>query len=215
MAHHSLAIRPMRQVNTSPACHDQPTCRADAISDAAKRGEALFFSHQLECYHCHTGPNFTDNLATVRSAVPEVAYHNNGLYNLDGKGAYPAENRGIAEHTGQADDMGRFRTPTLRNVAHTAPYMHDGSIPSLRDVIKHYAAGGRTVIYEGRISNGNTSPLKDPMLNGFEITPSETDDLVAFLESLSDVAFIRDPRFSDPWPAGSPAVKSRRSTPAD
>lgn len=172
-------------------------------------------THRLECYHCHSGPNFTDNLATVRSAVPEVGYHNNGLYNLDGRGAYPVENRGIAEHTGEADDVGRFRTPTLRNVGLTAPYMHDGSILTLRDVVKHYAEGGRTITHEGRTSKGSASPLKDPMLGGFEITSAETDDLLAFLESLSDPDFLRDPRLSDPWPAGSPAVKARRATPED
>lgn len=185
--------------------------QTSAISDAAKRGEALFFSHDLECYHCHTGPNFTGNFASARSRQPEVGYHNNGLYDLDGKGAYPFDAVGIKEHTGRAEDMGRFRTPSLRNVAVTAPYMHDGSLPTLRDVIRHYAAGGHVTMVDGHRSDGRNSPLKDPLLGGFDITPDQEDDLVAFLESLTDRQFLTNSHFSDPWPAAHPARKNRRN----
>ena len=166
-----------------------------AISDAARRGEALFFGEDLECSHCHGGFNFTDNVQHTRMAYPEVGFHNTGLYNVDGKGGYRADNHGIREVTGDAADEGKFRTPTLRNVALTAPYMHDGSIPTLREVIRnHYAVKGKAV------HDGNApSPLRDQFIEGFKISNAETDDLVAFLESLTDAEFVKNPKFSNPF----------------
>jgi cytochrome c peroxidase len=172
----------------------------DAVSDSAIRGEALFFSERLECHHCHNGLNLSDTVLHERNKLGEVAYHNTGLYNIDGKGAYPPENIGIAEITGRPEDMGRFRAPSLRNVAVTAPYMHDGSIASLDAVIDHYAEGGRTIPAGPHAGVGRTNPLKSSFLPGFTLTPDERRDLVAFLESLTDEEFLRDPRFSNPWP---------------
>jgi cytochrome c peroxidase len=79
--------------------------------------------------------------------------------------------------------MGRFRAPTLRNIAVTAPYMHDGSIETLQAAIDHYARGG--------VKN----PLKSKRLKGFPITPEQRRDLVAFLESLTDKSFLTNPAF--------------------
>ncbi len=90
--------------------------------------------------------------------------------------------------------MGKFRTPPLRNVAVTAPFMHDGSVATLSEVIDLFAAGGRA-----RMENGAPSPLQSPLVGGFAITPGEKADLLAFLEALTDEAFLRDPRFSDPF----------------
>ena len=168
---------------------------ADAISDAAKRGEALFFDHRFECYHCHSGVMFTNTFASARSAQPEVGFHNTGLYE-----DYPASSPGLIEITGRAADAGRFRTPSLRNVAVTAPYMHDSSIPDLRGVLAHYAGAGRAPGH----------PMKDGMIAGFTATGAEIDDLIAFLESLTDPGFLADPRFSDPWPDGHPARRTRQ-----
>ncbi|MEM6743235.1 MAG: cytochrome c peroxidase, partial [Pseudomonadota bacterium] len=117
----------------------------EAMSEAARRGQALFFDHRLECYHCHAGALFSDNLQTARTPFPESAFHNTGLYSVDGAGAYPPGGLGLYEFTGTRSDMGRFRTPSLRNVALTAPYMHDGSVATLEEAIRHYAAGGRTL----------------------------------------------------------------------
>lgn len=171
----------------------------NALSPAARHGEALFFSERLECFHCHGGVHLTDNLVHRRKPFAEFGFHNTGLYDRDGKGAYPSDNTGLAEHTGRADDMGKFRTPSLRNVAVTAPYMHDGSVATLEDAIRHYAAGGRA-----------RSPLTSPFLPGFTLTPQETADLVAFLESLTDPGFLSNPALSDPWPAGSAATGGGR-----
>lgn len=155
---------------------------AAALSPSAQRGAELFFGEALHCGACHSGPFLTD-----------MAFHNTGLYDEDGRGGLPEGNQGLIEHTGLAADMGRFRTPSLRNVALTPPYMHDGSLMTLRDVIAHYAAGGRAAL------DGTPSPLVDPLVAGFSLTPDETDDLVAFLESLSDPVFLADPELQSPF----------------
>jgi cytochrome c peroxidase len=96
-------------------------------------------------------------------------------------------------------DMGRFRTPTLRNIALTAPYMHDGSIATLEEVIDHYEAGGRTIDDGPYAGRGAVSPLKDKFMVGFRLAPEERADLLAFLESLTDESFVTNERFSDPF----------------
>ena len=97
--------------------------------------------------------------------------------------------------------MGRFRAPSLRNIALTAPYMHDGSIahadrrgPPLRGGWTHASAAA------GTAGVGRTNPHKSEFVTGFTLTDEERTDLVAFLESLTDQAFISDPRFANPWP---------------
>jgi len=170
--------------------------QTNAISPAAKRGEALFFGEKMECYHCHGGMNFTDNLLHARLPYAEHGFHNTGLYNVDGLGAYPADNPGLVEFTGEPSDRGRVRTPSLRNVAVTAPYMHDGSIPTLEAVIqKHYAVGGRATAER----DGRPNPLRSELLQGFDVSDNEVADLVAFLNTLTDTTFLTDPRHSDPW----------------
>lgn len=171
----------------------------NAVSDAVIRGEALFFSERLECHHCHNGLHFSDTVLHERNRIGERAFHNTGLYNIDGRGAYPANNTGIAEITGRPEDMGRFRAPSLRNVAVTAPYMHDGSIATLDEVIDHYAAGGRTITGGPNAGVGRDNPLKSSFVPGFEISAQERADLIAFLQSLTDEQFLRDPRYSNPW----------------
>jgi cytochrome c peroxidase len=171
----------------------------DAISESAIRGEALFFSEKFECHHCHNNFNMNDNVIHARAPHPEIAFHNTGLYNLDGKGAYPAKNTGIAELSGRPEDMGRFKAPSLRNVAVTAPYMHDGSIATLDGVLDHYAAGGRTIKDGPHAGVGRDNPLKSSFVPGFEMTPHERADIIAFLTSMTDEQFLTNPKYSDPW----------------
>jgi cytochrome c peroxidase len=95
--------------------------------------------------------------------------------------------------------MGRFRAPTLRNIALTAPYMHDGSIATLDQVLDHYAAGGRTIDSGPYAGVGSESPFKSELIAGFTLTPEERQDILAFLDSLTDEALLADERWSDPW----------------
>ena len=167
-----------------------------ALSREAKRGEALFFSEKMECHHCHGSFLLTDNIKHKRLAFIEKGFHNTGLYNDDGKGSYPTGHEGIAEFTGRDEDMGKFRTPSLRNVALTAPYMHDGSIDTLEEVIRtHYATQGRAV-YDGKPAN----PLRSQFMVGFTVSDEEVRDLVEFLKSLTDENFVKNSKFSNPWP---------------
>jgi cytochrome c peroxidase len=170
-----------------------------AVSDAVIRGEALFFSERLECHHCHNGLHFSDTVLHERNRLGEIAFHNTGLYNIDGRGAYPANNTGIAEITGRSEDMGRFRAPSLRNVEVTAPYMHDGSIATLDEVLDHYAVGGRTIREGPYAGVGRDNPLKSSFVPGFDLSAQERSDLIVFLQSLTDEEFLGDPRFSNPW----------------
>ncbi|MGQ9908707.1 MAG: MbnH family di-heme enzyme [Candidatus Flexifilum sp.] len=171
----------------------------DALSESAQRGMELFFSEGLECHHCHTGFNLTLSTISVNSSFIERPFFNTGLYNLDGRGAYPVDNTGVHEITNNPADMGRFRPPTLRNIALTAPYMHDGSIATLEDVIRFYMNGGRVIESGPYAGDGRANPYKSGLVAGFSLTEQEIADLVAFLESLTDETFISDPRLSDPF----------------
>ncbi|KST64552.1 methanobactin export MATE transporter MbnM [Mastigocoleus testarum] len=170
----------------------------NAISASAKRGEALFNSERLECFHCHGGFNFSDSIKHKRLAFEEIAFHNTGLYNIDGKGAYPGKNTGVYEMTHEPSDMGKFKAPTLRNIALTAPYMHDGSIATLEEVIEHYAAGGRTIHVGKNAGVGSENPLKSQFISGFQLNPREKQDLLEFLQSLTDKSFITNSNFKIP-----------------
>ena len=165
---------------------------ASALSRAERRGLALFRSEKAGCARCHGGVTFME--ADEEVARVEGNFHNTGLYNLDGRGAYPADDPGLMEQTANPSDMGRFRTPSLRNVALTAPYMHDGSIGTLGEVVDHYAAGGRAAERGDR-----PSPLRSRFVRGFDLSPDDKSDLVAFLEALTDQTFISDPRYADPF----------------
>lgn len=173
-----------------------------ALTEAQKRGRDLFLSEDLECFHCHGGFNFSDSVATANTAIVETMFHNTGLYNVDGAGAYPETDLGLLEITESPADMGRFRAVSLRNVAVTAPYMHDGSLPTLEAVIDHYAAGGRTIAEGPHAGVGRESPLRSEFVNGFEISPEQKADLVEFLKSLTDETFLHDPALGDPWVDG-------------
>lgn len=174
---------------------------ANALDASAKRGRELFFSERTECFHCHGGFNFADATSHEGTGFLEKPYHNNALYNLDGKGSFPPESRGLIDVSSKPEDMGRFKAPSLRNVALTAPYMHDGSIANLEEVIDHYARGGRRITEGPNAGDGAASPLKSEFVVGFVISPEEKADLVAFLRALTDPALLVDPRYSDPGPA--------------
>lgn len=170
-----------------------------ALSLSAKRGMALFFSEALECHHCHGGFNFTQSSVHAGQSVAERPFHNTGLYDVDGEGGYPADNTGLYEITRRPEDMGRFRAPTLRNVALTAPYMHDGSVATLEEVIAIYADGGRLVEDGPHAGDGRSNRFKSGFVSGFSISEGEAADLLAFLQSLTDEGFVTDPRFANPF----------------
>ena len=144
--------------------------------------KCCFTAQPMACFTCHGSVTFTGEITAAGSPPrgrPE--FHNTGLYNLPGLLSYPAGNTGLYETTREPRDVGKFKAPTLRNVALTAPYMHDGSISSLDEVIAHYAAGGRTV------SEGPNRGV------GRDEIPTEPENRWVFVDTRRS---RRSPRFS-------------------
>jgi cytochrome c peroxidase len=139
-----------------------------ALSDSALRGRDVFEGERGQCTHCHVGFNFTNN-----------GFRNNGTRPDD-------PDPGRQRLTLKDSDFGKFRVPSLRNVAVSAPYMHDGSLATLADVVDHYDQGG------------SGSPNTDPTLHPLGLSDDEKRDLIAFLESLTDDAFLVDARLGAP-----------------
>jgi len=142
-------------------------------SDEAVSGFRLFRSERLKCNRCHGGIGFNGDFHFRAGDTAPALYFDMGLGGTDD---------GLLEATGAAADRFRFRVPTLRNVAVTAPYMHDGRFGTLDEVIDHYAAG----------------PNPAEGLSGFRLTNRERSSLIAFLNLLTDDAFLSEPRFRPP-----------------
>ncbi|HTA68320.1 MAG TPA: di-heme enzyme [Bryobacteraceae bacterium] len=161
---------------------------SSAISDSAKRGELLFSSSERGgCFQCHGGWNFTTIRFDGKRDGRAEGDPRGGFFNT-GVSLYAPPNRGLYERTLRLEDVGKFRAPSLRNIALTAPYMHDGSLTTLEEVIDHYAAGGKM-----------DHPNKSRILRPFRLTDDEKRDLIEFLKSLTDEELLHDPRWSDPW----------------
>jgi cytochrome c peroxidase len=169
-----------------------------ALSQQAVNGMKLFISVKLNCTSCHNGINF--NRPQLKMANGEIDfYFNTGLYNLDSIGSYPLYDQGLIISTKKPADMGKYKVPTLRNLAFTAPYFHDGSAASLDEVITVYENGGRYTP-EGQIKgDGRNNPYKHPLINGFKLNSQERIDLIAFLLSLSDSSVLKNPAYANPF----------------
>jgi cytochrome c peroxidase len=190
-----------RTITTGTSRYDRYLAGTARLDASETRGMELFFGEKAECHHCHAGLNFSDQLTYAGQRVTETPFHNTGLYNLGGTGAYPEPNRGVFELTGRARDMGAFRAPSLRNVAVTAPYMHDGSMASLQEVVDFYAAGGRVIADGPLAGDGRLNPFKDALIARIELSPQDRADLVAFLGTLTDRRMLTDRRLSNPFRA--------------
>jgi cytochrome c peroxidase len=129
-----------------------------AVSAAVKKGDELFFG-KAACNQCHLGQNFTDN-----------SFHNLGIGWNPKTRTFADEGR--AKISKNKADLGAFKTPTLRDVSRRAPYMHDGSLATLRDVVEHYNKGG------------NPNPALSPKIEPLKLTPEEVDALVAMMNAL-------------------------------
>lgn len=156
----------------------------DSMFDRFMRGEGnltpeewdgydIFFTERGDCFHCHGTVLFHDN-----------AFGNNGL-DLD-------PDAGLYNITGNMNDYGKFKTPTLRNIELTAPYMHDGRFETLEEVISFYSFGVKH-------DSPNLSPLmKYSADGGVQLSQQEAEHLIAFLKTLTDYTFINNTSLSDP-----------------
>ncbi len=135
------------------------------LTDQEALGFELFFSERADCFHCHGNNLLTDN-----------RFHNNGLDEFPG-------DVGRAGATGRSFDAGKFKTPTLRNIAFTAPYMHDGRFQTLHEVVDFYDSGTKL--------SETVDPLIAKRSRNLELTDEEKRALIAFLETFSDPGFIQ------------------------
>jgi cytochrome c peroxidase len=143
--------------------------RQDAMNDAAIRGLHLFRT-KARCMNCHNGPLFTDN-----------KFHNTGLTN------YQSVNEDLGRYklTHRADDVGRFRTPSLRDVVRTGPWMHNGSVDNMDVLMNMYGAGmPQAAPKPGQISD-SLFPKTDPLIRKLNLTKEEKQDLIAFLNAIT------------------------------
>jgi len=139
----------------------------NVFTDAEIRGMDLFFGEKTGCSNCHNDFNFTN-----------YAFENNGLYE-------DYSDPGRFRLTGDENDRAKFKVPTLRNIELTAPYMHDGSMETLEEIISHYETGGK--------NHSNKSQLLQP----FTLTETERSELILFLKTLTDEAFVDNPLFKN------------------
>lgn len=162
--------------------------QTNALSPSARRGANLFFSGRTKCGVCHEGKLLGgENFANV------------GLYNVGDTNSYPLSDRGLFNKTANPEDDGSFRIPSLRNVLLTAPYMHDGSVATIEEVIDIYVAGGRNIADGPYAGDGRKNSKKDMRVKPFSLSVEERKDLIAFLASLTDSSVLNNPRWKNPF----------------
>jgi cytochrome c peroxidase len=177
------------------------------MSASARRGMNLFNGEKAECFHCHGGFLFTDTITHGNNTNPEIIFNDNGIKSTTEYLALSENQRGLYEFTKSNSDIGKFRAPSLRNIALTYPYMHDGSIDcdsnlkpatkvysedcaknALGKVISHYQSGGKSP------SNKNST-----LIRPFNLTPTEKEDLIQFLLSLTDQDILTKNSLASPF----------------
>lgn len=179
--------------------YDQYLAGKAELSASQARGMDLFFGEKAECFHCHGSFNFNDQTIHAKSRLVETPFHNTGLYNIGGTGQFPEPNRGVFELTHKDEDMGAFRAPSLRNVEVSGPYMHDGSISTLQEVLDFYAAGGRVISEGPHAGDGRFNANKNDFINQIDLNEQERKDIVEFLKTLTDEEFLKNPKYSNPF----------------
>lgn len=162
----------LRSVNSYNSKYDLQYEGLATMTPEEWDGRDIFFTERGDCFHCHGGRLFSDNL-----------FHNNGLDALPSQGRF--------EVTNNPNDLGKYKTPTLKNIELTGPYMHDGRFGTLEEVVDFYSGGLQW------------SPTLDPLMKnvgsgGVVLTPEEKAHLVAFLKTFTDQDFISNSNFSNP-----------------
>lgn len=165
-----------RLLSSSNSKFDKYLQKQGNLNTDEMNGFVLFNTEKGDCFHCHTLGLFTDN-----------RFHNIGL-----DSEFEGEHLGRYNATKNANDIGLMKTPTLRNVELTAPYMHDGRFETLEQVVNHYNSG---VKLSATLDPIMTKPSKE---FGLELTSKEKKDLVAFLKSLTDTTFTNNPLLQKP-----------------
>ena len=165
-------------ISSGESKYDKVIAGKAVFTDQELMGFDIFFDNDEnlpdgECFHCHNAPLLTTN-----------EYINNGIDSSDNFEDF--NDHGYGKVTGIQFDNGKFRVPTLRNIVHSAPYMHDGRFENLEQVLAHYNSGGKS------------SPNKHPLISPLNLTVEQIDAVLAFLHTLTDEPFIENPDHQDP-----------------
>jgi len=163
----------------------------DVFDEEELDGKLMFFDEgaqynlpDAQCFHCHGGVTLTGG-----------KFFNNGLDSVGSLDEF--KDLGLFETTGNPFDKGKFRAPTLRNIALTAPYMHDGRFQTLEQVIDHYNDNGFGVVNEGAFLNNIGFPNGDGTYTG--LTNYQKKAIVKFLHTLTDTDFVNNPDIQNPF----------------
>ncbi|MCX6351954.1 MAG: cytochrome-c peroxidase [Bacteroidetes bacterium] len=187
----------LRTIISSTTKYDLVKKHLATFTNSEKDGEFLFLhdpkfdafgvmiSKGADCFHCHGAPMFQE-------LNPQLSFRNNGLSNDQ----EIAGDMGFGAVSDKPEDYGKFKVPSLRNIALTAPYMHDGRFKTLEEVIAHYNAGGKPSI---TIDPLMASVQFKKQGGKLKLTGQDVKDLVAFLNTLTDTTFIRNKAFSNPF----------------
>ena len=193
-----------RTMLTGNSSYDRFIQFGESLSSNAISGAEVFFGNTTRCSSCHNGTNF--NESTGRGGAG-VTYNNIGLYTQAEFAAKNSNERGLVDVTGLSDDEGKFRTPSLRNISVTFPYMHDGTITcdavysgddtacarnALEKVIDHYMSGGKS-----------HPAVNTNLIRAFSLTTQEKSDLIDFLMALQDDTFLTNTKFGNPRPSNA------------
>jgi cytochrome c peroxidase len=176
------------------------------LSASEIRGKDLFFSDITNCSKCHSGFNFSDSTTSQDSVQKYAIYHDNGHRSKSQYLSLKENETGLYELTQKDSDIGKFRTPSLRNIARSYPYMHDGFFgcdDQFKGVINKYnnecAENALSKVVEHYMSGGNNQSNKDSQLiRSFSLTPTQKQDLIQFLFTLTDEEMLSNPSFSNP-----------------
>ncbi|SMG40558.1 cytochrome c peroxidase [Marivirga sericea] len=183
-----------RALISSDSRYDQYLRGEIQASPAELNGMNLFFTHPIpgqlrgaNCGDCHLGPLTSGDIDEFQG------FHNNGLDTDE------TMDSGLMSVTGKPEDKGRFKAPTLRNIAVTAPYMHDGRFKTLKEVMDHYNSGIKnSKTLDILIIEGSNEPVGVHDEIRLHLTEKEKEDVIAFLHMLTDESFLNNPKFSNP-----------------
>ena len=166
-----------RTLNSGNSKFDKYRRHELAFNQNERNGMVIFFTERGDCFHCHNEIFLTDN-----------SFHNNGLDSF-----FDANSKGRFDVTGHVNDIGKYKTPTLRNCELRDRFMHDGRYTSLEQVIEFYNSGVKQT--SQNIDPLMTLPYKE---NGLQLSQQDKDDLLLFLKTLTDTAYIHNPELAKP-----------------
>lgn len=167
----------LRTIVSSDSKFDRYLQGKTALNAQEQRGMLMFYTEKGDCFHCHSSILLTDN-----------QFHNIGLDET-----FEGQNRGRFEISHKPEDLGKFKTPSLKNVMLTAPYMHDGRFKTIEEAIQHYNTGVK--------SSATLDPImtKTGKETGLNLTAQDIADLKAFLNTFTDSTLLVDPNLKSPF----------------